>query len=148
MKEVTYVQGLPYGRPGDMVEVEVGDNAVRFIHLSATEASRRGRPHRGQMNSWVCALAAKDILSLKVSNISPGAVLSFLFGWMAGSRDTKSEQKRLVIRAEYGGRITVVMVQGDGADIDTMAAKMTSVQEVTMQLRRRREMDTPILWRD
>lgn len=145
MKEVAYVQGLPYGIPGDTVEVEVSDNAVRFIHLSATEASRRGRPHRGQANSWVCALAAKEIRGLKVSNIRSGAVLSFLFGWMAGSRDTKSEQKQLVIRAEYGGRARVVMVQGGGADIDTMAAKMTSAQEVMLQLRHRREMDIPII---
>lgn len=148
MKEVTYIQGLPYGMPGDTVEIEVGDNAVRFIHLSATEASCRGRPHRGQMNSWVCALAAKEIRGLKVSNIRSGTVLSFLFGWMAGPRNTKDEQKQLIIRAEYGGRATVVMVQGGGADIDTMATQMASALKAQMQLRHRLEMNVPVVWRD
>lgn len=143
MSTFRFWSGLPFGKPGDSVQVEIRGSSVQFTHHSLAESARLNQEYSGQLHAWNCTLLADHISSTKLEPArhygSFPTWLAHIIGLPAGTQQT-GDERQLTIRASIGERLVDVVLSGQLTKLTRLVTELNAARQLS-DLKRLRELD-------
>lgn len=121
------VKGLPYGAPGDAVEMQVVDDVAHFVHYGIADAKRRKTTHAGQFHSWDYRLPGKEIRNVKVTVPEQQAKGGLIDRFLGKDTDRKG-QGQAEVEASLNGKLVTIVIQGGERDIQQLGQQLTRLK--------------------
>ena len=150
MSTFRFWSSLPFGKPGDSVQVEIRGSSVHFTHRGLAESARQNQEFAGQLHAWSFTLTTDHISSTK---LEPGrhygsfpTWLAHIIGLPTGTQQTDGE-RQLTIRASIGERLVNVVLSGQLTKLTRLVAELNAACQLSDQ-KYLRELDQLAVWRD